>query len=327
MTTIKKFNIAWIFAALLLVGVAGVHAQPKKVVRILGGGSPTANAGRVAAFRDGLRTLGYVEGRNIVVEELWANGKIDRLYAYAEESSLRKVDVILSAGPTVTHALKEAKVATPIVMGFDDDPVSSGFVASLARPGGNITGLSTLSPGVSGKQLELLNDIVPRLTRVAVLGSLIHPGTAQSLKEMEAGAQAMKLQLRFLNIADPKELDGAFGAARNERADALVVLTSVVTNTNRKPIADAAVRSRLPAIYYTAEWVEAGGLMSYGANFNDLFRRAAGYIDRILKGAKAGDLPIEQPTKFELVINLKTAKQIGVTIPPNVLARADKVIK
>ncbi|HEY1269704.1 MAG TPA: ABC transporter substrate-binding protein [Candidatus Binatia bacterium] len=327
MTTIKKFNIVWSFAALLLAGVAGVHAQPKKVVRILAGGSQTANAGRIAAFRDGLRTLGYVEGRNIVVEGLWANGKIERLHAYAEESARWKVDVILSAGPTVTRALKDAKVATPIVMGFDDDPISSGFAVSLARPGGNITGLSTLSPGVTGKQLELLNDIVPRLARVAVLGSLIHPGTAQSLKEMEATARAMKLQLQFLNIADPKEIDGAFGSARNARADALVVLTSVVTNTNRKSIADTAAKSRLPAVYYTAEWVEGGGLVSYGANYNDLFRRAAYYVDRILKGAKPGDLPIEQPTKFELMINLKTAGQLGLTIPPNVLARADRVIK
>jgi putative tryptophan/tyrosine transport system substrate-binding protein len=268
-----------------------------------------------------------VEGKNIVIEQRWAEGKLARLPGFAAEVVRLKVDIIVSAGPTVTRAAKDANVTIPIVMGFDDDPVGSGFVASLARPGGNITGLSALSPDLSGKQLELLKEIVPRLSRVAVLGSSVHPGTAQSLKEMELAAGAFAVQLQYLDVLDPKDIEPAFGAARKGRADAVLVLTSVVTNSHRKQIVELALTNRLPAIYYTAEWVEAGGLLTYGASFPDLFRRAATYVDKILKGAKPGDLPVEQPIKFEFIINLKTAKQIGLTIPPNVLARADRVIK
>jgi putative ABC transport system substrate-binding protein len=187
--------------------------------------------------------------------------------------------------------------------------------------------LSSLSPGLSGKQLELLKEIIPRLSRVAVLGSLSHPGTAQSLKEMEIAASAFKVQLHYFNVVDPKTIDTAFGAVRKERADAVLVLTSVVTTTQRAKIIDLAVKNQLPAIYFTAEFVEAGGLLAYGASFNDLFRRAATYVDKILKGAKPADLPVEQPTKFELVINLKTAKALGLTIPQSVLGRADQIIE
>jgi len=303
--------------------------QPKKVPRIglLGGGSASAIAGRIDAFRQGLRDLGYVEGKTILIEQMWAEGKLDRLPALAAELVRLNVDAILSAGPTVTRACKEANIKTPIVMGFDDDPVGSGFVASLARPGGNITGLSSLSPGLSAKQLELLKEIIPRLSRVAVLGSLIHPGTAQSLKEMELAARAFQVQLQYVNVVDSKTIDTAFGAARKERVDAVLVLTSVVTTTQREKIIDLAVKNRLPAIYFTAEWVQAGGLLAYGASFTDLFRRAATYVDRILKGAKPADLPVEQPTKFELVVNLKTAKALGLTIPASVLARAEEVLQ
>jgi putative ABC transport system substrate-binding protein len=314
----------------LLVAVSSAQAQQSaRIARvgILGGGSASVNAARIEAFRRGLRDLGYVEGKSIVVEQRWADGKIDRLPALAADFVRLKADVIVSAGPTVTRAAKEANTGIPIVMSFDDDPVGSGFVASLARPGGNITGLSTLSPDLSGKQLELLKEIVPSVARVAVLGSLAHPGTAQTLKAIEGAARSFKVQLQYLDVMNPKAIEDAFASARKERADAIVVLTSVPTNTQRPLIVDLAAKGRLPAIYYTAEWVEAGGLLTYGASFPDLFRRAAGYVDRILKGAKPGDLPVEQPTKFELVINLKTAKQIGLTIPPNVLARADKVIK
>jgi ABC-type uncharacterized transport system substrate-binding protein len=319
------FAIALTFA----FGGALVEAQQPKSPRIglLGGGSTVANAGRIEAFRRGLRELGYTEGKNIVIEERWAEGKIDRLAALAAELVRLKVEIIVSAGPTVTHAIKEANVTIPIVMGFDDDPVGSGFVASLARPGGNITGLSTLSPDLSGKQLEILKEIVPRLSRVAVVGSLTHPGTAQTLKETELAAGAFGVKLQYLDVPGPKDLETAFRAASKGRADAVLVLTSVVTNTNRKPIVELAAKNRLPAIYYTAEWVEAGGLLTYGASYPDLFRRAATYVDKILKGTKPADLPVEQPTKFELIINLKAAKQIGLTIPPNVLARADKVIR
>jgi len=314
---------------LLAAPLAAEEQQPKKVPRIglLGGGSAAAIASRIDAFRQGLRDLGYVEGKTIVIEQMWAEGKLDRLPTLAAELVRLQVDVIVSAGPTVTRVCKETNITTPIVMGFDDDPVASGFVASLARPGGNITGLSSLSPGLSAKQLELLKEIIPRLSRVAVLGSLTHPGTAQSLKEMELVARAFKVQLQYLNVVDPKTIDTAFGAARKERVDAVLVLTSVTTTTQREKIIDLAIKNRLPAIYFTGDWVEAGGLLAYGASFNDLFRRAATYVDKILKGDKPGDLPVEQPTKFELVINLKTAKALGLTIPRSLLLRADQVIE
>jgi putative ABC transport system substrate-binding protein len=303
--------------------------QPVKISRIgiLGGASASANASRIEAFRQGLRELGYVEGKSIVIEHRWADGQLDRLPALAAELMRLKVGIIVSAGPTVTRAAKDATVTIPIVMAHDPDPVGNGFVASLARPGGNITGLSALSPELSGKQLELLKEIVPRLSRVAALGSSTHPGTAQSLKEMELAAGALNVQLQYLDVLGPKDIETAFGAASKGRADAVLVLTSVVTNSHRRQIVDLAVKNRLPAIYYTAEWVETGGLMTYGASFTDLFRRAATYVDKILKGAKPADLPVEQPMKFEFIINLKTAKQIGLTIPPNVLVRADRVIR
>jgi putative tryptophan/tyrosine transport system substrate-binding protein len=321
---------ACLLATVLLTTTPRAEAQqPTKVPRIgfLGGGSASANAGRIEAFRQGLRELGYLEGKNLVIEQRWAEGKLDRLPALAAELVRLKVDIIVSAGPTVTRVAKEATVTIPIVMGFDDDPVGSGFVTSLARPGGNITGLSALSPELSGKQLELLKEIVPKLSRVAVVGSSTHPGTVQSIKEMELAAGAFKVQLQNIDVLDPKDLETAFGAASKGNADAVLVLTSVVTNSHRKQIVELAVKNRLPAIYYTAEWVEAGGLMTYGASFTDLFRRAATYVDKILKGAKPGDLPVEQAKKFEFIVNLKAAKQIGLTIPPNVLARADRVIR
>jgi putative tryptophan/tyrosine transport system substrate-binding protein len=268
-----------------------------------------------------------VEGRTIVIEERWADGKADRLPTLVAELVRLKVDVVVAAGPTVTRAIKDANVTLPVVMGFDDDPVGSGFVASLARPGGNITGLSSLSPGLSTKQLELLKEIIPRLSRVAVLGSVIHPGTAQSLQEMELVARPLKVQLQNLNVVDPKDIEAAFGAARKERVDALLVLTSIATNLHQRQILDLAVKNRLPAIYYTMEWVEAGGLLAYGTSYADLFRRAATYVDKILKGAKPYDLPVEQPTKFELAINLRTARALGLTIPQSVLLRADRVIE
>jgi putative tryptophan/tyrosine transport system substrate-binding protein len=325
-----KTFLFWSLITVSLITVpSAVAQQPKKIPRIgfLGGGSASANAGRLEAFRQGLRELGYVEGKNIVIEQRWAEGKLDRLALLAAELVRLKVDIIVSAGPTVTRVAKEAAVTIPIVMGFDDDPVGSGFVASLARPGGNITGLSALSPELSGKQLELLKEIIPRLSRVTVVGSSVHPGTAQSIKEMELAAAAFKVQLQHIDVLEPKDIETAFGAASKGRADAVLVLTSVVTNSHRKEIVELAVKNRLPAIYYTAEWVETGGLMTYGASFTDLFRRAATYVDKILKGAKPAELPVEQPKKFEFIINLKAAKQIGLTIPPNVLARANRVIR
>ena len=238
-----------------------------------------------------------------------------------------KVDVIVTTGPAPTRPAKEATSTIPIVMAFDNDPVGNGFVASLARPGGNITGLSTLAPEISGKQLEVLKEIVPRLSRVAVLGSSTTPGNAQSLKETELAAGAFGVKVQYLDVRDPKDIDTAFRATGKGRADAILVLTSPVFNPYRTEIADLAVKNRLPAIYSTPEFVEDGGLMTYGVSLTDLYRRAATYVDKILKGAKPVDLPVEQPTKFEFIINLKAAKQIGLTIPPNVLVRADRVIK
>jgi putative ABC transport system substrate-binding protein len=268
-----------------------------------------------------------VEGKNIIIEWRWADGKIANLPALAAELVRLKVDVIVTAGPQVTHAAKEATSTIPIVMAFDNDPVGSGHVASLARPGKNITGLSTLSPELSGKQLELLKEVVLGLSRVGVLGTSIQPGYGQVAKEIEIAARALGVKLQILDVLNPKDIETAFRNASKGRAEAVLVLASAVVAPHRTQVVDLAVKSRLPTIYPYLEYVEAGGLMSYGVQVNDLYRRAATYVDKILKGAKPADLPVEQPTKFEFIINLKAAKQIGLTIPPNVLARADKVIK
>jgi putative ABC transport system substrate-binding protein len=237
------------------------------------------------------------------------------------------VDVIVSAGPTVTRTVKEATSTIPIVMGQDTDPVGSGFVASLARPGGNITGLSALSPEMSGKQLELLKEILPKLSRVAVIGNSTNPGDAQSLRETVLAAGFFEIYLRYLDVLDSKDIETVFRAAAKGRADAVLVLGNPILNAHRKQIIDLAIKHRLPAAYARPEFIEAGGLLYYGTSYNDLFRRAATYVDKILKGANPADLPVEQPTKFDLIVNLKAAKQIGLAIPPKVLARADRVIR
>jgi len=304
--------------------------QPAKVPRIgyLTGGSLSANLARLEAFRQGLRELGYVEGKNIVIEYRYAEGKFDRLPELAAELVRLKVDIIVSAGPIVTRAAKEATVTIPIVMAQDADPVGSGFVASLARPGGNITGLSSLSPELSGKRLELLKEIVPKLSRVAVFGTSTRPGNAQELRETELAAGAFGVKLQYLDVLGPKDIETAFRAAGKGRAHAVLMnVSGGIALSQRTQITDLAVKNRLPAIYPWQEFVEAGGLMTYSVSSTDLSRRAATYVDKILKGAKPADLPVEQPTKFEFIINLKAAKQIGLTIPPNVLARADKVIR
>ena len=316
--------------ALVAVGMIAEAQQPKKVHRIgfLATVSPSTISDRVEAFRQGLRELGYVEGKNIVIEWRYAEGKADRLPGLAAELVRLKVDLIVTAGSPVTRSAKEATSTIPIVMGLDPDPVGNGFVASLARPGGNITGLSSLSPEISGKQLELLKEIVPKLSRVAVLGTSTRPGNAQALRETERAAEAFGVRLQYLDVLSSKDIETAFRAASKGRAEAVLALSSGgILLSQRAQLADLAVKSRLPAIYQSRSYVEAGGLMSYGASITDLNRRAATYVDKILKGTKPADLPVEQPTKFELVINLKAAKQIGLTIPPNVLARADKVIK
>lgn len=317
-------------ATVLLTTTALAQSQPAtRIFRIgyLAGSSLTVNAARVEAFLQGLRELGYLQEKNIVLEYRAAEGKSERYPALASELVTLKVDVIVTAGAASTRAAKEATSTIPIVMVQDSDPVGSGFIASLARPGGNITGLSTLAPEISGKRVELLRDIVPKLSRVAILGTSNYPGNAQSVKETELAAAAFGVRVQYLDTLGPQDIEPAFRAARKESADAVLLLQSFVLNSHRKQIVNFAIKGRHPAIYYSPDWVKDGGLMSYGVSFTDLNRRAAVYVDKIFKGAKPGDLPVEQPTKFELVINLKAAKQIGLTIPPNVLARADKVIK
>jgi len=326
----KAKSLFWLLTIVLLTAASLAEAQqPKKVPRIgyLAGASHAAIAFRLEAFRQGLRELGYLEGKNIGIEYRYSEGNFRRQKELAFELARANVDVIVTSGPASTRAAKEATATIPIIMTFDSDPVGSGSVASLARPGGNITGLSTLAPEISGKQLELLKEIVPKLSRVAVIGSSANPGNAQVLKGMEAAAQVFSVKLQYLDILDSKELETVFRAALNERVDAVVALAGTVIIAQRAQIAELAIKSRLPAIYERREYVEAGGLMSYGVSITDLDRRAATYVDKILKGAKPADLPVEQPKKFEFIINLKAAKQIGLTIPPNVLARADKVIK
>jgi putative tryptophan/tyrosine transport system substrate-binding protein len=326
----RKTVISFALCAMLFALCSSAEAQqPKKIFRIgyVGGASPSLVAARIEAFRQGLRELGYVEGKNVVIEYRYAEGKLDRLPALAAELVRLNVDVIVTSAAAATRRAKETTVTIPIVMAQDGDPVGSGHVASLARPGGNITGLSSVSPEISGKRLELLKEIVARLSRVAVLGTSTSPGSAQGLRETELAARAFGVQLQALDVLDPKDIETAFREASTRRADGLLVLPSPVFNSHRTQIVELAVKSRLPATYSAAEYVEDGGLMSYGTNFADLYRRAAWYVDKILKGAKPAELPVEQPTKFEFVINLKAAKQIGLTIPPEVLARATKIIK
>ena len=300
--------------------------QPVKVPRI-GYLSASANAPRIEAFRQGLRELGYVEGKNIAIEWRSADGKLERLPALAAELVGLKVAVIVTGGGAPTRRAKEATSTIPIVMTNDPDPVGDGFVASLARPGGNITGLSTFVPELSGKRLEILREVVPKLSRVAVLGSSGATGYAQTLKEIEPAAKAFKMQLQFLDVKHADAIEAAFRAASEGRAQGVLTLNSGILGSQRAQIVELAVKNRLPVMYHQGDFVEAGGLMFYGVNVPDLNRRAATYVDKILKGARPGDIPVEQPTKLEFIVNLKSATQIDLTIPPSVLARADKVIK
>ncbi len=324
-----KAILFWLLATVLLIAAAPVQAQPTKIPRIgfLGGVSPAAVSARIESFRQGLRELGYVEGKSIAIEYRYAENKLDRLPALAAELVRLKVDVILSGGPGSTRAAKEATATIPIVMAQDTDPVGTGFVASLARPGGNITGLSTLAPEISGKHLELLKEIVPKLSRVAVLGISTNPGNGQMRKEVELAAGALGIKLQYFDVLSPNDIETAFRAVNKGRAEAVIVLVNSVINSHRTQVVEIAVKNRLPVIYPFLEIVEDGGLMSYGPSYSDSFRRAATYVDKILKGRTPADLPVEQPKKFEFIINLKAAKQIGLTIPPNVLVRADRVIK
>jgi putative ABC transport system substrate-binding protein len=307
--------------------------QPKKVPRIgyLSSGNSASDSARGAGIRLALRELGYIEGQNIAIEYGYAEGKTDRFPELAAELVHLKVDIIVIAGggDSLIQAAKNATKTIPIVMtGAASDPVEAGFVESLARPGGNVTGLAILTRELDGKRLELLKQAVPKLARVAALYDPAALGSVRQLKEdLPVSARALGLTIRLWEVRDADSFERVFAALSKERPDGLYVLGGTLTNTNRKRIADFALKSRLPSIYSIREFVDAGGLMYYGADFAASYRRVAYYVDRILKGAKPADLPVEQPTKFELVINLKTAKQIDLTIPQSMLYRADKVIK
>jgi putative ABC transport system substrate-binding protein len=326
----RLIGLAVVLALGLVAAPLAVEAQQaERIARIgfLMAVPPSAVPTRIDAFRAGLHEMGYAEGKNIIIEWRSAEGQVDRLPALAAELVRLKVDVIVTAGPMDTRAAKETTSTIPIVMTWDQDPVGNGFVASLARPGRNITGLSSVAPELSRKQVELLKEIVPKLSHVAFLGTSTEPGNAQTLKETEAAARSLGVQVQFSDVRAPKDIETAIGAARSARAHGMLVLTSPVTSALRDRVVALAARHRLPAIYHRRAFVEAGGLMSYGASQRDSDRRAAIYVDRILKGAKPADLPVEQPTKFELVINLKTAKALGLKIPQSLLVRADEIIE
>ena len=315
--------------ALLAVAVTVEAQQPTKVPRIgylSGAGDPSNPGPNVEAFRRGLQELGYIEGKNILVEYRYIEGKRDRVPSLVAELVQLKVDVLVSPNLPAIRAAKQATKTIPIVMVINWDPVAEGLIDSLARPGGNITGLSRLTRDLSGKRLELLKEVVPGISRVGVLDDA--DAYLKAFKDYQAAGRALKIQLQSLEIRGPNpDVEGVFQAAVKSRIRALIATQITVLLPYTEKIADLAIKNRLPLMFETGSSVEAGGLMSYAASDADLFRRAAIYVDKILKGAKAVELPVEQPTKFELVINLKTAKQIGLTIPPNVLARADKVIK
>jgi putative ABC transport system substrate-binding protein len=274
-----------------------------------------------------LRELGYVEGRNIAIELRSAEGEVDRLPRLAAGLVEMKVDVMLASGTAVTQAIKQTATATPVVFVGVGDPVGTGFVGSLARPGGNLTGLASIGPELSGKRLELLKETLPTLSRVAVLWQPADPLNAAYLRETQAAARSLGVALQLLGVHAPDEFDRAFAAMTRERAQALMLLAGPLLNAHQRRLANLAVKARLPAMHSFRDFVDAGGLLSYAANLPDMFRRASTYVEKILKGAKPADLPVEQPTRFELVINLKTAKALGLTIPQSVLFRADQVIQ
>ena len=323
-----KTILTWLLTTILLTASSFAEAQRQEKLPRIGFLSTAAHSSlssRLEAFRQGLRELGFIEGKNIAIEYRSAEGKPDRLPELAAELVRLNVDCIVTAGETPTRAAKQAISTIPIIMTTVGDPVVLGFAASLARPGGNITGLSTVSPDLAGKRLELLKETIPKLSRVAVFSD---PRSATTeLKETEAEARLLTVQIISLQVQSLDELENAFRSSTKSRADAIVIGTGGFFNTHQKRIVELAAKHRLPGMYIEQEFVLAGGLMTYATSIPELYRRAATYVDKILKGAKPADLPVEQPKKFELIINLKAAKQIGLTIPPNVLARADKVIQ
>ena len=313
---------------LLAVPLAIEAQQAGKGWRVgyLSSSSAERERARLAAFQQGLRELGYSEGKSIFIEQRYAGGEFERLPELAAELVRLKVDVFVVAGAPAAHAAKKASSVIPIVMTAVADPVGMGLVASLARPGGSITGLSDFNTGLVAKRLELLREVAPSVSRVAVLLNPTNPSNPPQLKLTQAAAATLAVTLLAFEAKRADEIDRAFAAIKTERPGALIVIGDPLLGTHAKRIVELSTRNRLPAIYWSREFPDAGGLMSYGTNFADLWRRAATYVDKILKGAKPGDLPVEQPTKFELVINLKTAKALGLTIPHSLLLRADQVI-
>jgi len=327
--TPMKTRPLWLLAVLVVGFAHWAEAQQSaKLPRIAYLSGSFIIPANTEAFKQGLHDLGYIEGKNIHIEWRFAERNRDRLRALASELARLKVDVIVASGGGDTRAAKEATNTIPIVMAQADDPVASGFVGSLARPGGNITGLSTLSPELGGKRLELFKEIIPKLSRVAVFGTSRSPGDAAVLNEVKRASVGLGVSVQHVDVLSPKDFETAFRAAVQGQANGVLwVVSGSVDVGHHAKIAELAVESRFPCFYERQNYVLAGGLVSYGVNFPDMNRRAATYVDKILKGAKPAELPVEQPTKFELVINLKTAKEIGVTIPPNVLTRADRVIR
>jgi len=316
-------------ALALLAAPLAAEAQQAGGHRIgfISSASSSVMAARDEAFRQGLRALGYVVGQNITIEYRWADGKNERLPGFAGELVNLKLDIIVTHGVVATRAVKQASTTIPIVIAAADDPLAAGLVPSLARPGGNITGLSLMTPDLTEKRLQLLKEILPGRTRVAVFWNSGNPVAEPELRKAESAARSLGLQLQSLGVKDPREFASAFSSMKTERAGALFVLPDAMFFGQRNEIVDLAASNRLPLVAHLREFADAGGLMTYGPNVVDVHRRAATYVDKILKGAKPGDLPIEQPTRFELVINMKTAKALGLTIPPSVLLRADEVIE
>jgi putative tryptophan/tyrosine transport system substrate-binding protein len=322
---IENLKFGLLGGVMLLVLSFPAHAQqPKKIPRI--GVLAMVPAPHHDAFQQGLRDLGYMEGENIVIERRYAMGNRDKLPEIAAELVGLKVDAIVSFGPATPFAAKSVKTI-PVVMGYSGDPVDAGIVASLARPGGNVTGMTFFAAVLAGKRVELLKETVSTISRVAILANPGHAGEQLELRETQAAARVLNVPLQYLTVRGPDDFNEAFRLMAKERAEAVIVFPDALTMAHRKEIAESSAKRRMPSMSGWSEFVEAGGLMTYGPNLFDSFRRVATYVDKILKGTKPADLPVEQPTKFELVINLKAAKQIGLTIPPNVLARADKVIR
>jgi putative ABC transport system substrate-binding protein len=325
---LKSVGIVTLIIAFVICGAAVEAQQPAGIPRIgiLIGSSASSVSARVETFRQRLRDLGYVEGKNIVIEYRYAEGNVERLADLAAELIQLKVDVIVTAGPATLTA-KKATATIPIVFTAANDPLGTGFVSSLARPGGNITGLSVMAPDLDGKRLELLKEAFPKVARVAFLWQSGGSRGNLALTEMEAAAKALGLKLQSLEVRGIDDFESVFARAKKDGVQALITTPNPLISAQQRRVLDFAAKNRLPAMYPASEFVEAGGLMSYAANYADLYRRAADFVDKVLKGTKPADIPVEQPTKFEFIVNLKTSKQVGLTVPPNVLARADRVIR